>query len=133
LLANDFVPLAHVVQDDPDNPEMPGTFNPVTVVFEPELTLVIFLRSRLYEWLWGGPVAGRFLSSPGCLGFCQENELLLLFDMLLLIEETWLTCDVVCLWDLMRSTLYRSKTESKYDCTKIIPFVIQFGFCEHSD
>ena len=27
--------LAHVVQDDPDNPEMPGTFDPIIVVFEP--------------------------------------------------------------------------------------------------
>lgn len=36
LLETDFVPL--VVQDDPDNPEMPGTFNVVTVVFEPVIS-----------------------------------------------------------------------------------------------
>jgi len=72
--------------------------------------------------LRGGPVAGRFFSSSGSLGLCQENERLFLFGMLLLMEETRLpeppTRNVVCLWDLMRSTLYRNKTESKYDCTK---------------
>lgn len=36
LLETDFVPL--VVQDDPDNPEMPGTFNVVIVVFEPVIS-----------------------------------------------------------------------------------------------
>lgn len=83
----------------------------------PELEVVIFLRSSLYEWLPERPVVGCFFSPSGCLGLCQENELLLLFDMLLLIDETWslepFTCGVICLWDLMRSAKYGSKARHK--------------------
>lgn len=65
----------------------------------PELDMVIFLRSSLYEWLPERPVVGCFFSPSGCLGLCQENELLPLFDMLLLIDllPEPFTCGVVCL------------------------------------
>lgn len=62
--------------------------------------------------------------------------------MLLFIDETWLpeplTCGVICLWELMRSTLYKSKKIITHRCKMtvekipVIHFIITFGFCKHS-
>ena len=48
LLEIDSVSLAHVVKDDPDNPEMPGTFDPIIVVFEPVIKKHRHKRSYMY-------------------------------------------------------------------------------------